>query len=635
MIRGLPYLFLLAALVPVRPAAAQLISPGKLTAAHADLEGVTNCTSCHALGQRGIAPAKCLDCHTPLQARIRRDEGFHATVARDCGSCHKEHFGRAFDPVRLDPDRFDHADTGYDLVGDHRGLECQQCHQPRFITDRDVRAFKGRAGRLDRTFLGLADDCQTCHRADNPHGAGFADAECASCHDARGWDRIAPFDHAETGFALVGAHAEATCTACHATDDDGIVFTGLAGTCASCHRAENPHGGQFRGQDCASCHDARAWDVAARFSHDRTAFPLTGRHRGVACGSCHGPVSGQTDFSAPAFDTCASCHADPHGGALGADCATCHATTGWEEMARSFDAGRFDHAAATGFALVGAHGRLDCAACHARPERRDDAIHIVFAAGASGSFPEIVADDCQSCHRDVHDGAFTDLPGGTACASCHGQEDWLPTSFGVERHNAETDFALTGGHLATPCFACHGGGGEGNGGLPHFEFERPTCESCHAGLNPHGEQFADASGTTTCGPCHTTEQWDLAQFDHAATGFPLTGQHAALDCQRCHALGDSDTRTFAGLDATCASCHASDSPHQGQFEGTSCDTCHDTRAFTVAAFDHDQTAFPLDGAHEAVACGSCHRTETAPGGEPFVRFRPLGTACADCHGGRP
>ena len=55
-------------------------------------------------------------------------------------------------------------------------------------------------------------------------------------------------------------------------------------------------------------------------------------------------------------------------------------------------------------------------------------------------------------------------------------------------------------------------------------------------------------------------------------------------------------------------------------------------AFTVAAFDHGATAFPLAGAHVEVACSACHATERAPDGAAFVRFRPLPTDCASCHG---
>ena len=303
-------------------------------------------------------------------------------------------------------------------------------------------------------------------------------------------------------------------------------------------------------------------------------------------------------------------------------------------MGRTFADDRFDHAAATGFALIGAHADAACAACHATPARNDGAYRITFAGDARGvSFPPVVADDCQSCHKDYHDGAFTDLPGGTLCASCHGQDGWLPASFGIERHNAETTFVLAGAHLATPCFACHGG----QDAPPHFDFETTACEGCHAEENPHGEQFADETGATVCGGCHTPSAWDLADFDHATTGFPLTGRHSVLDCQSCHTPVTSDdgqiVHTLTGLDAACATCHTDDDPHRGQFEDESCAACHGTQDFMVASFDHDRTRFPLIGAHTTATCGACHKMETAPDGASFVRFKPLSTACADCHGG--
>jgi uncharacterized paraquat-inducible protein A len=43
------------------------ISPGELSAAHAGLEGMSNCTRCHAMG-KAIANHKCLDCHQELKS---------------------------------------------------------------------------------------------------------------------------------------------------------------------------------------------------------------------------------------------------------------------------------------------------------------------------------------------------------------------------------------------------------------------------------------------------------------------------------------------------------------------------------------------------------------------------------------
>ncbi len=616
------------------PAQAQLIAPGKLTAAHARFEGLSGCTNCHALGQRGIEPQKCLACHTPLRARIRRDEGFHATTDRDCGTCHKDHFGRDFDPARFDTDAFDHRKTGYPLLGEHAGADCGSCHQSQFITAADVRAFKLAAGRLDETYLGLANDCATCHRRENPHGSDFS-VDCQSCHNPRAWEQVSDFDHTTTGFALVGQHVSLSCTSCHGETASGTIqFADAEPACATCHRPDSPHGTQFRGQDCATCHDAQTWKAAPNFTHARADFPLTGRHLRIDCASCHTTVAGRTQFEGIAHETCQSCHEDQHDGTLGTDCATCHTTAGWQQMGRTFADDRFDHAAATGFPLIGAHADAACAACHATPARNDGAYRITFAGDARGvSFPPVVADDCQSCHKDYHDGAFTDLPGGTLCASCHGQDGWLPASFGIERHNAETTFVLAGAHLATPCFACHGG----QDAPPHFDFETTACEGCHAEENPHGEQFADETGATVCGGCHTPSAWDLADFDHATTGFPLTGRHSVLDCQSCHTPVTSDdgqiVHTLTGLDAACATCHTDDDPHRGQFEDESCAACHGTQDFMVASFDHDRTRFPLIGAHTTATCGACHKMETAPDGASFVRFKPLSTACADCHGG--
>src|SRR5690606_38134012 len=101
----------------------------------------------------------------------------------------------------------------------------------------------------------------------------------------------------------------------------------------------------------------------------------------------------------------------PHTGAFGADCATCHTPTGWGQMARTFDADRIDHEALTGFALVGAHGALACAACHGDPDRPEDGIRMAFLR-TDGAFPAPAHATCRSCHTDYHDGAFAGADGG-------------------------------------------------------------------------------------------------------------------------------------------------------------------------------------------------------------------------------
>ncbi len=698
-------LFLLLSVSP-HGARSQIISPGELTAAHASLEGIRNCTNCHEIRQRGISPAKCLDCHTPLRTRISRGEGLHANLSRQCGSCHKDHFGRQFDPIRLSTGSFDHTQTGFRLVGRHRNLTCRNCHSASAVTDPAVRQFKGRAGRLGQTFLGLPDQCAQCHDDDDPHGstfrgqncatchspAGWSDVsdfdhavtgfsligqharascaschgdadrgparfantpsacaschggesphsqrlnsrDCGSCHNANGWSGVRNFDHAATGFALVGQHARATCAQCHGSASQGAArFRGVDDSCASCHGEENPHGAQFSGQSCGSCHTPQTWNSAPNFNHDRTEFPLTGSHERLDCASCH-PGSGPTQqFSGTEFATCATCHDDAHDGDFGTDCATCHTTTSWQRMGQTFDASRFNHEEHTGYALVGAHIRLACATCHVQPARVDEAIRITLVGGRSdASFPAVQAEDCQSCHQDFHDGDLATVEGGAVCDNCHNQDGWTPTSFDLTRH-AETQFPLSGAHLATPCTACHATDGLE---APDFKLEA-ACESCHVELSPHGDEFADTDGATRCAGCHNTVDWDLASFDHSQTGFALAGAHFALDCGSCHTTeirpDGREVRRFQGLETGCMSCHAESDPHRGQFEGESCDSCHDTEAFTVSAFDHNRARFSLEGAHISVACGACHRPEIDESGRSFIRFKPLGTACEDCHG---
>ncbi|NNF58115.1 MAG: hypothetical protein HKN04_07715 [Rhodothermaceae bacterium] len=681
---------------------AQLIAPGELTEVHANLEGIRNCTNCHQLGQRGIDPDKCLSCHTPLRDRIRRDEGFHATVSRQCASCHKDHFGRDFDPVRLATGSFDHSQTGFDLVGRHLNLTCRGCHRSANVVDADVRRFKGQVGRLNETFLGLSETCASCHDDDDPHGASFQGQSCASCHTATSWTDVEGFDHGQTGFALVGQHLQATCaschpgsgaarfenvattcqgchgnesphsarlsrqdcatchtpanwsstpsfnhratgfalvgqhariacTSCHGNGRGAARFRAATASCETCHGDENPHGMQFEGQSCASCHGAQTWTAVPNFNHGTTAFVLTGAHVRVDCTSCH-TGDGASQVFADAPSECAACHDDAHEGVFGTDCATCHTTADWPQMARTFAEDRFDHETHTGYALVGAHGALDCAACHTQPARRDADIHITLVDDERGqTFPAVDAATCQSCHTDYHDGTFAEALGGADCGGCHTQTAFAPTTFDLARH-AETAFPLTGAHLATPCTACHLQPGHTT---PTFDIDQ-ACEACHAEGNPHGEEFADPDGVTRCAGCHNATDWDLAAFDHSETGFSLLGAHLRTECTACHTPetqpDGSVVRRFTGLSSECASCHLEEDPHAGQFEGQTCDSCHDTQAFTITAFNHAATRFPLAGAHETVACAACHRPELTADGTEFVRFKPLGTACADCHG---
>jgi hypothetical protein len=80
------------------------ISPGKLAEPHAHLEGISNCTQCHLLGEK-VTDEKCLHCHQEIDERIKDRKGYHVSAevrANDCIKCHSDHHGREFKMIRFD-----------------------------------------------------------------------------------------------------------------------------------------------------------------------------------------------------------------------------------------------------------------------------------------------------------------------------------------------------------------------------------------------------------------------------------------------------------------------------------------------------------------------------------------------------
>lgn len=467
---------------------AQIISPGKLSEAHAELEGMRRCTACHELRKPGAARGLCLECHAPVKARLEEDRGFHASLAEgDCAACHKEHLGRDFDLLRLDSLVFEHDRTGYVLEGRHAEISCGECHRPEWVVAPDVLAFREEHGAGERTFLGLPARCGGCHGPDDPHD------------------------------------------------------------------------GQFPGRGCDACHGQEEWEGAETFDHDRARYPLTGGHVGVSCELCHGAadVSGRGVRYRPLeFGACASCHEDPHGGAMAGACRDCHTTLGWARVDPAGVEGRFDHGS-TGFRLEGRHGAIACGLCH-DPGLEAEGIRRSFPAGSGGAaFPPPEASSCRSCHLEAHEEVVAqDAEGGSTgeCSACHGQDAWLPADYDLARHEALADFPLTGAHMAVPCESCHRDPPEAGGALS-LRLGPTECVSCHEEADPHGDQFRGRS----CDACHSVTSFRIPDFDHGVTGFPLEGEHRDAACRACHGLlvgADGVERVrYRPLDTACRSCH--------------------------------------------------------------------------------
>jgi hypothetical protein len=424
--------------------------------------------------------------------------------------------------------------------------------------------------------------CRQCHEDIDAdilqqrgfHGRLLATADdCRSCHGehlGRDADIVKlnkdAFDHGKTDFVLEGAHREAVCTSCHQlgklSDPAGKSapekYRDAPSTCLGCHQDDD-------------CHDSRRWSNT-KFDHGKTDFPLKGKHQDASCGSCH-PDEKYADIP----DDCVACHqsADVHKGFNGRECETCHSEAGWKKVT-------FDHGKDTKFKLTGGHRDLVCTACH-----KDD------------TFNDKPSTRCDGCHGadDIHQGQ-----NGDQCQDCHDTAQWNKTSFD---HDKDTDFPLAGKHADAQCDTCHQGGRDQSLGN--------QCVDCHRADDAHGKGMGE-----DCGQCHNPKSWgENIRFNHDFTAFPLVGMHALAGCETCH--GDHQ---YSETDSDCAACHEGDDAHKGAM-GRDCAQCHNPNGWQQWLFDHNsQTDFDLDGAHQDLACASCHGGSTKA---------ELETGCHSCH----
>ncbi len=176
------------------------ISPGEMTRAHTDLDGVNHCTQCHTVGKT-VSSEKCLECHQPIKLNMAEKKGYHGSavvLSKSCVSCHNEHHGRDFKIVVFDKNKFDHKQAGFALEGKHGKISCEACHKPANIANADIRKKSG-------TYLGLNSNCLACH-AD--YHQGKMSANCAECHNFDSFKNAKPFDHNKTKFPLLGRHKD-------------------------------------------------------------------------------------------------------------------------------------------------------------------------------------------------------------------------------------------------------------------------------------------------------------------------------------------------------------------------------------------------------------------------------------------
>ncbi|MBL0174445.1 MAG: hypothetical protein IPP94_04115 [Ignavibacteria bacterium] len=534
----------------------------------------TPCEQCHTNGNYAITYTDCYACHAANFNGVTSPNHLSGKFSHNCDVCHSTSAWK--------PSSVDHNKTAFPLTGKHITTPCERCH-------------------VNGNYAITYTDCKQCHAQDfsnakNPdHTAGKFSNDCAQCHSATTW-KPSTFNHASTKLPLQGAHIPVPCQNCHVNGNYALVYT----DCYQCHQtqfnnAQSPsHSAGKFGHDCLQCHTMTGWKPST-FNHATTKFPLTGAHIATPCQNCH--INGNYTLT---YTDCWQCHQTNFNqaqnpshvnGKFPHDCTACHNTT-------TFKPSTFSHAG-TAFPLQGAHTAVPCQNCH-----------------VNGNYT-LTYTDCWQCHQST----FTNTTNPNhatgnfphACLSCHTQAQWRPATF----DHATTNFPLQGAHVSRACQDCHVNG--------NYQLTYTDCFMCHqttynGATNPNHStnQFPHA-----CLSCHTQSAWQPSTFNHSSTNFALTGAHLAQPCNACHTNGNY-TLTYTD----CWQCHQSDfngatSPnHSSNQFSHNCTTCHTTSAWTPSTFNHNNTAFPLVGAHVNKACNLCHTN-----GNYQLTF----TSCYTCH----
>jgi hypothetical protein len=591
------------------------VSPGPLSESHAELDHSDGCSKCHEANQ-GVTNAKCLDCHKPLRERIAKKQGLHATFTDKCIRCHPGHKGRTTNIIDWKyvggQQTFKHDLTSFVLTEHHAKVACTACHNKRL-----------KSGRI--TYLGLSDDCQSCHKGVHKFTEPELGKKCDFCHPVgkvnKGM-RLADWGQQHSQFTkleLTGKHIELPCIKCHAKAE-------MAGrtpprNCVDCHRPSHPTPSQLA--NCGECHkEGKPWNKAT-VDHKHFGFTLLGKHQTLDCKRCHVRAATLTYSKGE----CASCHQhrDVHKGQF-ADkpCDSCHIEGGKRTRP-------FDHNKDTRYKLEGFHAepkvRSKCISCHPQKIYRTDKLH------------------CIDCHKDKHNGQS-----GPDCTHCHSVTQRFKEARYSKKH---LKFPLEGLHLKVKCESCH----------PNSKYKLGDmrCVDCHRKTDPHKGKLGEA-----CEKCHLPEK-GAPKFNHdKMTRFVRTGTHLKTDCSFCHRprpaappeegwtkkeTAQQVDRLFPVMGKQCVDCHAD--PHKGS-AGLNCKECHSTQSWWslsggARAFrpsDHtrgwlgkhanlpfDDNELSAEGracarCHGTPGCDRCHRTSPPKNHTALWRLRGHGTAAA-------
>jgi hypothetical protein len=199
------------------------------------------------------------------------------------------------------------------------------------------------------------------------------------------------------------------------------------------------------------------------------------------------------------------------------------------------------------------------------------------------------------------------------CRKCHLASERKPIRSTPEFDHNSTRFPLQGMHKGIYCTQCHTN--------LVFSHTGNQCWNCHADI--HRRQMGG-----NCASCHTDRGWleSTRNIQKHSNRFPLSGSHAAVECESCHK--NAAVGLYKGLNTDCAFCHGNDYKKAKSVDHVSagfpaqCNMCHGMDGWN-RRFNHTSLAgFPLTGVHAQQDCAQCHI-----GG----RFKGTPAACSACH----
>jgi len=373
---------------------------------------------------------------------------------------------------------------------------------------------------------------------------------------------------------------------------------------------------EVKEQNCWKCHSehhGRNFRIInfnpKSFNHENAGFNLTGKHANTECKKCHKAdfildkkLKNKNDTYLGLNTNCFSCHEDVHQNTLGDNCAACHNSDAFKP------APKFEHSTAA-FKLTGAHLKVECIGCHKIEDKNGKKYQ---------AFKNISFQNCNSCHKDPHQGSF-----GLNCSGCHQTSSFKQLITGSFDHS-RTKFPLIGKHKLVACNNCH----KNPSG---YKMKFALCTDCHQDY--HKAQFVVNNLTQNCADCHTENGFKPSLFTielHNKAKFQITGAHLATPCESCHY--QQNQWQFKGIRVECISCHKN--IHENELKpeflpDDNCRFCHQTESWTAISFDHSKTSFPLLGKHKEILCGSCHRKKENE--TTSIIFKSNKKECESCH----